>query len=64
VRDEWMQYAAGIGEYVTATSAAGRVSGAAEGIDDDGALLLRRGDGVSMRVLAGDVHIDGRDPRR
>jgi BirA family biotin operon repressor/biotin-[acetyl-CoA-carboxylase] ligase len=56
LRGEWMEHAAGIGDVVTATSAAGRVSGVAEGIDDDGALLLR-GDTGSVRVLAGDVHI-------
>ncbi len=56
LRGEWMQHAAGIGEVVTAVSAAGSVSGVAEGIDDDGALLLR-GDAGSARVLAGDVHI-------
>ncbi|PZR77835.1 MAG: biotin--[acetyl-CoA-carboxylase] ligase [Candidatus Aeolococcus gillhamiae] len=56
LRGEWMAHAAGIGSVVTATSAAGLVSGVAEGIDDDGALLLR-GDAGQVRVLAGDVHI-------
>jgi BirA family transcriptional regulator, biotin operon repressor / biotin---[acetyl-CoA-carboxylase] ligase len=60
LRGEWMRHAAGIGELVTATSTAGRVSGVAEGIDDDGALLLRGNAGV-LRVLAGDVHIVGHD---
>lgn len=60
LRGEWMKHAAGIGEVVTATSAAGRVSGVAEGIDDDGALLLRSNAGT-VRVLAGDVHIVGHD---
>jgi BirA family transcriptional regulator, biotin operon repressor / biotin---[acetyl-CoA-carboxylase] ligase len=60
LRGEWMRHAAGIGELVTATSAAGRISGVAEGIDDDGALLLR-GKAGAVRVLAGDVHILGRD---
>ena len=61
LRSEWMQHAAGIGETVTATSAAGRVAGVAEGIDDDGALLVRVAGG-SVRVLAGDVHIEPGDP--
>jgi BirA family biotin operon repressor/biotin-[acetyl-CoA-carboxylase] ligase len=39
----------------------GTVTGIAEGVDDDGALLLRTGDGL-VRVLAGDVHIGLRPP--
>jgi BirA family biotin operon repressor/biotin-[acetyl-CoA-carboxylase] ligase len=61
LRGEWMEHAAGIGELVTATSAAGRVSGLVEGIDDDGALRLRNDTG-SVRILAGDVHLDAVDP--
>jgi BirA family biotin operon repressor/biotin-[acetyl-CoA-carboxylase] ligase len=56
LRSEWMDHAAGVGETVTATSAAGTVTGAVEGIDDDGALLLRTATG-RVRLLAGDVHI-------
>jgi BirA family transcriptional regulator, biotin operon repressor / biotin---[acetyl-CoA-carboxylase] ligase len=56
LREEWMRHAAGIGEVVTATSAAGIVTGVAEGIDEDGALLLRSPAGT-VRVLAGDVHV-------
>ncbi len=61
LRAEWMEHAAGIGELVTATSAAGRVSGIVEGIDDDGALRLRNDTG-SVRILAGDVHLEPVDP--
>jgi BirA family transcriptional regulator, biotin operon repressor / biotin---[acetyl-CoA-carboxylase] ligase len=56
LRAEWMQHAAGIGAIVTATSSAGTVTGVAEGIDDDGALLVRS-EGEVVRVLAGDVHL-------
>ncbi len=41
---------------VTATSGTRVVRGLAEGIDDDGALLLGTASGT-VRVLAGDVHI-------
>lgn len=58
LRSEWTRHAAGLGDTVTADSPAGRVSGVAEGIDDDGALLLRGAAGT-VRVLAGDVHILG-----
>jgi BirA family biotin operon repressor/biotin-[acetyl-CoA-carboxylase] ligase len=57
LRSEWMGHATGIGSNVTAASAAGAISGVAEGIDEDGALLLRRAAGT-VRVLAGDVHIE------
>ena len=56
LRDEWLAHAAGIGAMVTADSAAGSVTGTAEGIDDDGALLVATGGGV-VRVLAGDLHL-------
>jgi len=58
LRTEWMEHAAGIGALVTATSRAGSVTGVAEGIDDNGALIVR-GEGGAVRVLAGDVHILG-----
>jgi BirA family biotin operon repressor/biotin-[acetyl-CoA-carboxylase] ligase len=56
LRSEWMEHAAGLGAMVTATSAAGSVTGVAEGIDGEGALLIRGAAGV-VRVLAGDVHL-------
>jgi BirA family transcriptional regulator, biotin operon repressor / biotin---[acetyl-CoA-carboxylase] ligase len=61
LRAEWMEYATGIGAMVTATSPAGTITGVAEGIDDDGALLVR-GDATTVRVLAGDVHVGARWP--
>jgi BirA family biotin operon repressor/biotin-[acetyl-CoA-carboxylase] ligase len=61
LRAEWMEHAAGIGATVTATSGAGTITGIAEGIDDDGALLVR-GDTATVRVIAGDVHMGGGRP--
>ena len=63
LQDEWKTHAAGLGEVVVAASTAGRVRGIAEGIDDDGALLLRS-DAGTVRVLAGDVHIVSDDRPR
>jgi BirA family transcriptional regulator, biotin operon repressor / biotin---[acetyl-CoA-carboxylase] ligase len=60
LRAEWMDHAAGLGELVMATSATGVATGVAEGIDEDGALILR-GPSGALRVLAGDVHLVGRD---
>ena len=59
LRSEWMEHAAGLGAVVTATSAAGSVTGVPEGIDGEGALLIRADTGV-VRVLAGDVHLTPR----
>jgi BirA family biotin operon repressor/biotin-[acetyl-CoA-carboxylase] ligase len=56
LREEWLTHAAGIGDVVTARSSAGIVTGTAEGIDNDGALLVAAAGGT-VRVLAGDVHI-------
>jgi BirA family biotin operon repressor/biotin-[acetyl-CoA-carboxylase] ligase len=56
LRAEWLGHAVGLGEIVTATSAAARVTGVAEDIDLDGALVLMTANGV-VRVLAGDVHL-------
>ena len=56
LRAEWLDHAVGLGQVVTATSAARLVTGVAEDIDLDGALVLRTADGLA-RVLAGDVHI-------
>jgi BirA family biotin operon repressor/biotin-[acetyl-CoA-carboxylase] ligase len=62
LRAEWMRHAVGIGELVTASSAAGTVTGVSEGIDEDGALILRGPRGV-LRVVAGDVHLLPGDAR-
>jgi BirA family biotin operon repressor/biotin-[acetyl-CoA-carboxylase] ligase len=56
LRREWMENATGLGAIVTVTSPTGSVTGVAEGIDGDGALLVR-GDAGVVRVLAGDVHL-------
>ncbi len=44
-----------LGQQVTAASPAGSISGQAVDVDEDGALLLRTGDGVVHRVVAGEV---------
>ena len=53
---DWRKLAIGLGQAVTVRSAAGTLEGVAIDVGDDGALLVRSGDGVH-RVLAGDVHI-------
>jgi BirA family biotin operon repressor/biotin-[acetyl-CoA-carboxylase] ligase len=53
---DWRAVAVGLGQAVTVSSSAGTLEGVAVDVEDDGALLVRSGDGVH-RVLAGDVHI-------
>ncbi len=56
VRRAWLDRAAGIGEACTARLGDGMsLRGVSEGLDIDGALLLRMDDGQVRRVAAGDV---------
>jgi BirA family biotin operon repressor/biotin-[acetyl-CoA-carboxylase] ligase len=56
LRDDWCSKATGLGDEVRAVARNGESTGIAEGIDDDGALLIRTASGM-VRVLAADVHI-------
>ncbi len=56
-RNEWLRRSMVQGRRVRVSSGDEATEGIVGGIDDDGALLLQRGDGVSERVLAGDVTI-------
>jgi biotin-(acetyl-CoA carboxylase) ligase len=40
---------------VRVAGAGGELTGVAEGLDSDGALLLRTADGALARIVAGDV---------
>lgn len=51
----WKSFARLFGRTVTVDNGRARVSGVAEDLDRDGALLLRREDGVVVRVVAGEV---------
>jgi BirA family biotin operon repressor/biotin-[acetyl-CoA-carboxylase] ligase len=60
VRQAWLEHAFGIGETCTARLAEGRsLQGVAEGLDEDGALLLRLESGEVRRITAGDVFFGG-----
>jgi BirA family biotin operon repressor/biotin-[acetyl-CoA-carboxylase] ligase len=60
-RTEWLKGAAGIGGSCVARLAEGRsLEGIAEGMDEDGALLLRLASGEVRRITAGDVFFGGR----
>jgi BirA family biotin operon repressor/biotin-[acetyl-CoA-carboxylase] ligase len=52
---EWTTRLVTLGQRVTVSATGACVEGVAEGVDDDGALLVRRADGRLATVLAGDV---------
>lgn len=65
-RDEWLRRSITIGRPVVARSAGGAVSGIAEDVDDDGALIVREASGAGVRVTSGEVTLrpaDGHEPR-
>jgi BirA family biotin operon repressor/biotin-[acetyl-CoA-carboxylase] ligase len=55
----WTERAHGLGQSCTARLPAETVVGTAEGLDSDGALRLRLGDGTVRRITAGDVFFPG-----
>lgn len=55
---EWAARLATLGRQVGVTTAKGVLTGVAEAVDEDGALLLRTPDGVQHRFMAGDVTLD------
>lgn len=57
VREEWLRRSMVQGRMVRISSGSEVSEGIVGGIDEDGALLLQRGDGVFERVLAGDVTV-------
>jgi BirA family biotin operon repressor/biotin-[acetyl-CoA-carboxylase] ligase len=59
IAEAWTARAYGLGEPCIARLNAETVEGIAEGLDVDGALRLRRVDGVVRRITAGDVFFGG-----
>jgi BirA family biotin operon repressor/biotin-[acetyl-CoA-carboxylase] ligase len=58
VADEWEAHCTTIGRAVTIQIGGRRVSGRAESLDDDGALLLRTEHGHLERITGGDVTLE------
>ena len=58
----WTAKAHGLGEACVARLGAETVEGFAEGLDVDGALLLRLPDGLLRRIAAGDVYFASQSP--
>ncbi|MFO0754684.1 MAG: biotin--[acetyl-CoA-carboxylase] ligase [Thermodesulfovibrionales bacterium] len=53
--EEWLSLAATIGKHVEVTAGEGKISGFAEGIDEEGMLLLRLPDGSLRKIGSGDI---------
>jgi BirA family biotin operon repressor/biotin-[acetyl-CoA-carboxylase] ligase len=53
----WAARLTGVGREVVVSGSTGDLEGRAEGVDEDGALLLRLEDGRVVRILAGDVSL-------
>ncbi len=56
-RREWSGRLVTLGRRVWASTPEGHISGLAEGVDEDGALLVRAEDGVLHRLVAADVSL-------
>lgn len=56
---DWNRRSCLDGQRVRVTQAGATVEGLCVGIDSDGALLVKQGDGESRRVVAGDVSLEG-----
>ncbi len=61
--DEWVARLVTLGEAVTVSGAGQALRGVAEGVNADGALLVRLDDGRRETVLAGDVTLRGQGGR-
>ncbi len=59
MRAEWESYSVLTGAEVRVASPEGELAGRVLGLDDDGALRLRRPGGGVVRVLAGEVTVPG-----
>lgn len=57
IRETWLAYSDMVGKTIQVRCHDFVISGTMTGVDEDGALLLRDGDGTIRRVLAGDASI-------
>jgi BirA family biotin operon repressor/biotin-[acetyl-CoA-carboxylase] ligase len=60
IRGEWLAQGYGLGQPMTARLPDRREEGVFEGLDDDGALLLRHADGGTLKISAGEVFFGAR----
>lgn len=60
IREAWLEQAAHLGEEITARLPNTRVNGIFEGIDSNGALMIREKTGITRCITSGEVHF-GKD---
>ncbi len=60
VGDEWMRRCSTLGRHVSISVGSRSITGRAEALDEDGALLVRTEHGALERIVGGDVHLDRR----
>lgn len=58
IADEWAQLCTTLGKQIVVTMGQRRIEGFAQALDGDGALLLRRDNGQSERILGGDLAVE------
>ena len=58
VADEWEEYCTTIGQGVVIRIGGRQISGRAESLGEDGALLLRTSHGHLERIIGGDVAVE------
>jgi BirA family biotin operon repressor/biotin-[acetyl-CoA-carboxylase] ligase len=59
ITDEWLSMSSTIGKWVRVSTGKTILEGFAEGIDDEGLLILKLPDGTYTKISAGDVTITG-----
>lgn len=55
IREEWLEHCTGLGQPVVVRAGNSRTSGIFEGLDPDGALILRKEEGELSTFLAADI---------
>jgi len=55
---EWKQYAAFLGHNVEISSGEEKSTGIAQDVENDGALVLKLGNGTFRRFLVGDISLN------
>jgi BirA family biotin operon repressor/biotin-[acetyl-CoA-carboxylase] ligase len=59
VHREWASHLVTLGQQVNVTSGESALAGTADGVDENGSLLLRAADGGLHRITVGDVTLRG-----
>ncbi|MCE5312476.1 MAG: biotin--[acetyl-CoA-carboxylase] ligase [Nitrospiraceae bacterium] len=61
VIETWLLHTRMIGRHITVSSAEGETSGIAEGLDEEGRLIVRQQDNALKTILSGDIKVKSYD---